>query len=193
VADKEIKSTLEIAMEKIAKLPKLTPEEIREQREKELGPRGKAIANRYLEGTLKETDLETEISLFQEEERDIVRRSLNASLCNAIDLENREQSCRSLSALQVLQQDAGLEEKTRELEKIFTDYLRQQEEGLTELERQERESLRALGISGSAVRPNPEASPESQEKLQVLQQRFRARIEDLRRELLRSVTTSSGS
>jgi hypothetical protein len=93
----------------------------------------------------------------------------------------------------VLQPGANLEEKTGELEKIFTDYLSQQEECLAELERQERESLSALGISGSAVRPNPEESPESQEKLQATQQRFRSRIEDLRRELLRSVTASPGS
>ena len=49
---KPIKSTLELAMEKAAKLPKLTPEEIRERQEREYGPLGRAIAERFLRGEL---------------------------------------------------------------------------------------------------------------------------------------------
>ncbi len=46
----KIKSTLELAMEKAAKLPRLTEEEIRQRREEEYAPRGRAIAALALEG-----------------------------------------------------------------------------------------------------------------------------------------------
>jgi hypothetical protein len=94
VAKKEIKSTLELAMEKVAKMPKLSPEEVRERREREFGPRGRGIARRYLDGALRLTDLEIEICRFQDEDREVVTRTLKSTLCDAIDLEEMDGSRR---------------------------------------------------------------------------------------------------
>jgi hypothetical protein len=189
VAGREIKSTLEIAMEKLAKIPKLTPEEALERREREFALRGRAIANRYLEDALRDTEMEVEICEFQDEEREIVTKALKSSLCDAISPEEMDRSRKALEALLLLEKEAGLEGKAGELEEIHTEYLRQRERVLAEFTELEQERLGQLGISGSAVRPNPEVSPESQQKLQEAQQAFSSRIEDFKRELLQAVAT----
>ncbi len=184
MADKEIKSTLEMAMEKVARLPQLSPEEVHEQREREFGPRGRAIANRYFEGTLQHADLEGEVCRFKDDERDIVRKALKSNLCDAINLEDVDQSRRALEALQELDRGSGLEGKAGELEQLYTDHLRQREGALASFEESGGERLRQLGISGSAVRLNPDFSGELQQELQEIQGVFSSKLERLRRELL---------
>jgi hypothetical protein len=187
---REIKSTLEIAMEKMAKLPRLTPEEIREQKAKEFEPRGRAIAERCLEDVLQPADLEIELAKFQDEERELVWSGLQSTLCEAVALEDMGRSRRALEGLQALRPDAGLEERTRALEAIHAEYLDQRVRTLAEIEKRESEGLRALGISGSAIRPNPEASPEAHQRLEEARQTFGARVEDLRAEISRTVAGS---
>ena len=58
---KQIKSSIELAMEKMAKLPKLTKDEIRERQEKEYAPQGQTLARELLTGVLAETRLEVEL------------------------------------------------------------------------------------------------------------------------------------
>jgi hypothetical protein len=190
VAKKEIKSTLEIAMEKVAKMPKLSPEEVLERREREFGPRGRGIARRYLDGALRLTDLEIEICRFQDEEREVVMRTLKSTLCDAINLEEMDGSRQALEALQVLAKGTGLEDKARELEGIHAEYLRQREQTLAEFEKLQRDRLRQLGISGSAVSPNPEVSRDLQQRLQATHQTFSSRIENFKTGLLQAVDPS---
>jgi hypothetical protein len=186
VAKKEIKSTLEIAMEKVAKMPKLSPEEVLERREREFGPRGRGIARRYLDGALRLTDLEIEIGRFQDEERGVVTRALKSTLCDAIDLEEMDMSRNALEALKVLAKGTGLEDRARELEGIHAEYLRQREQALAEFEEGQKDRLRELGISGSAVRSNPEVSRDLQQRLGEIQQSFSSRIEDLKTGILQA-------
>ncbi len=82
----KIKSTIELAMEKAAKLPRLTEEELRQQQEKEYGPRGRAIGGRFLAGDLAAEDLDAELSRYQGEQGEIVRGAFLASMCQAIDI-----------------------------------------------------------------------------------------------------------
>jgi hypothetical protein len=180
---KEIKSTLEIVMEKVAKLPKLTPEEVQEQRQREFGPRGRAIANRYLEGTLQHAELEAELSRFREDERRIVRRSLQSSLCDAIHLEQVDQSHAALKGLQVLEEGTGLEGRAGELGETYAWHLRKRDQLLAEFEESGQQGLAQLGISGPAIRPNPDVSEDLRHRLQEAQQALSSSIEELRRAL----------
>ena len=61
--EEKIKSALEIAMEKVSDLPELTREEIEEQKEKEYGPVGDAVAKKYLSGTISDGELPPLMSL----------------------------------------------------------------------------------------------------------------------------------
>jgi hypothetical protein len=76
----KIKSTVELAMERAAKLPRLTEEEIRQRRREEYGPRGRAIAQRFLGGELAETDVGAELADHRVEEGEIVREAFLATL-----------------------------------------------------------------------------------------------------------------
>ena len=76
---KKIKSTLELAMEKAAKLPALTAEEIRQRLEREYAPRGRAIAERFMAGDLADTRLDFELEEFRGEPA-VDRQSLIATL-----------------------------------------------------------------------------------------------------------------
>jgi hypothetical protein len=184
VADEEIKSTLEIAMEKAAKLRQQTPEEIREQRKRALEPRGRAIALRYFEGSLEPKDLKAELAGLDDDDRDIVRKVLKSYLCDGIRLGQTEQSQRAIRALRELEHGTALEGRARELETLYVEHVRESEQLLASFEESGRERLRQLGISGSAIRSNPVLDEELRQRLSELEQAFAGRLEQLRQELL---------
>ena len=67
----EIKSAWELAMEKVEKLGKLSPEELRRQKEDKCGSIGQVLAEKYLSGSsLRE--LKTELDKQKGEERELV-------------------------------------------------------------------------------------------------------------------------
>ena len=179
----KIKSTIELAMEKAAKLPRLTQEEIRQQQEKEYAPRGGAIAGRFLSGDIAEEDLEAELSRYQGEQGEIVRRAFLASLCQAIDLEDAEATARVFEGIKVLVHDDQLEETARRSSGILQDYQEQRQREFARTEQAESVILRELGVSGSAIRVNIEQSQGWREKRSELLEEFRPRVDEIKREL----------
>ena len=85
--------------EKAAKLPRLTEEEIRQRREEEYAPRGRAIAELILRGDLPVDRLDVELSRYGGDEGEIVQGAFLTSLCQAIDLENAEAATRAFEGL----------------------------------------------------------------------------------------------
>ncbi len=179
----KIKSTIELAMEKAAKLPRLTKEEIRQQQEKEYAPRGGAIAGRFLAGDIAEEDLEAELSRYQGEQGEIVRRAFLASLCQAIDLEDAEATARVFEGIKALVCDDQLEDTARRSSGILQDYQEQRQREFARTEQAESVTLRELGISGSAIRLNMEQSQGWREKRSELLEGFRPRVDEIKREL----------
>ncbi len=179
----KIKSTIELAMEKAAKLPRLTKEEIRQQQEKEYAPRGGAIAGRFLSGDIAEEDLEAELSRYQGEQGEIVRRAFLASLCQAIDLEDAEATARVFEGIKVLVHDDQLEETARRSSGILQDYQEQRQREFARTEQAESVNLCELGVSGSAIRLNMEQSQGWREKRSELLEEFRPRADEIKREL----------
>jgi hypothetical protein len=180
---RKIKSTLELAMEKAAKLPALTAEEIRQRQEKEYAPRGRAIAERFLAGDLAETRLESELSEYRGEEGKIVRGAFLASMCQVIDLEDAEGTARAFEAVKLLVCDDRLEEASNRLWDVFRDYQEERQREFAVVERAESELLRDLGVSGSAIRLNMEQNRTWLEKRSGLMQRFLPWVEEIKREL----------
>jgi hypothetical protein len=180
---KQIKSSIELAMEKMAKLPKLTKEEIRERQEKEYGPQGQAIARKFLTGALAETKLEVELFKHEDERGDIVRTAFSASLCQAIDIEDAETTAKVLDAVEVLVQGDHLEETAGRLDTILRDYERQKQRELSKIEEAESARVRDLGISGSAIRLNLRENERWQQRRGELQQAFRPKVDEIKQEL----------
>jgi hypothetical protein len=180
---KPIKSTLELAMEKAAKLPRLTKEEIRERHEEEYGPLGRAIAKRFLTGDLAETRLQVELFKHEDEPGEIVRKAFVECMCQSMDLEDAETTTKVLEGTKVLVHDERLEETASHLDEMFRDYERQKQRELATTEEAEIIRVRDLGISGSAIRINPQENEGWRQRLSDLQREFRPEVDEIRREL----------
>jgi len=183
VADKRIKSALEIAMERAASMPGLTQEELAEQKEREYQPRGIAIGRRYLEGALKERDLQTELSKYQGHEGEIVKRAFLLTLNQSIKLESKSTSLRALEGIKVVEPTVGLGEIKRQIEAIFDEFGQQVERKIGQYEALEKERFQKLGISGSAVKPNLEESQAWQVEFKRIRSEHDSRITKLKENL----------
>jgi len=179
----KIKSTIELAMEKAAKLPRLTEEEIRQRREEEYGPRGRAIAELILRGDLSVDRLDAELSRHDGEQGEIVLTAFLTSLCQAIDLEDTEATARAFEGIRAVVGDAHLEEASSRWSGILRDCEEQEQQEFSTMEEAEGGSLRDLGVSGSAIRLNLQQNERWQGERSALLERFRPQVEEIQREL----------
>ena len=179
----KVKSTIELAMEKVAKLPRLTEEELRQQKEKEFAPRGRAIAGRFLAGDLADEDLDSELSRYPEKQSEVVRGAFLASMCEAIDIGEAEATARAFEGIETLVRDDRLQETSSRLRGILQDFQEQRQRELARAEQAEAVILQELGVSGSGIRLNMEQSEGWREKRSELLARFRPKLDELKREL----------
>jgi len=180
----EIKSAREIAEEKASKLGKLSPEEQRKQKEDRCRLIGKMLADNYLSGQ-DMLYLKTELGKYNNEDNDLISRSILHQLIKGIDL-------RKDSMLERISQDiVGLsksEKAAKTIDRIKELFQEQQLSEKTESQKIEscaRETLHQLGISGTAISAiNTRAKEEWKQKLDELAQPFEERLEKLKQDLL---------
>jgi hypothetical protein len=190
---KQIKSSIELAMEKMAKLPKLTEDEIRERREKEYAPQGRKLASELLTGVLAETRLEVELFRQEGEPGRIVQKAFSTALCQAIDLEDAETSTKVCNTIKLLVRDDYLEETASHLDSLdgmLRDYERQKQQELVTIEAAEGARVRDLGVSGSAIRLNPRENEHWRQKWSELQQAFRPQVDEIKQKLSDQLASS---
>ncbi len=178
-----IKSSIELAMEKLAKLPKLTKEEIRERQEREFRPLGQSLARRFLSGALAASRLEVELFKHEGDRGEIVRKAFSEFLCQAIDLEDAATSAKALEAIEALVEDDYPEEKADRLQVVLQDYTRRKQQELATLLEAESACLRDLGISGSAIRLNPRENEAWRQRASELQRASAPEADQLKQEL----------
>jgi len=183
----EMKSAFEKALEKAEKLGKLSPEEMRQQKEKEYTPIGRAIADRYL-GHGHNPILKEEVNRYSGEEKAIVIKAALSTLEEAIGLESDEVAERAIAGILTFRGEekfGGISERIRSLLGEYREVKRQKyEEQKEHIERRERELLHQLRISGSAVGEINLQTSEAWARIsQELFSRFDERLEELKREL----------
>ena len=184
----EMKSAFEKAMERAEKLGKLSPEEMRERKQAEYTPIGRALAERYLGHGQKQVFKE-EANRYSGDEKGIVIRAALLRLGEAIDLGNDELTENALAGMLVFkakEKMGEINEKIRSLLREFREAQQQKYEGEKErIERGEKELLHQLRISGSAVGEINLKASEAWERIsQQLCSRFNERLVDLKGELL---------
>lgn len=185
--DPVIKSAMEIAMEKIARMQKLTPEELTEQQEREYKPRGEAIANKYMGSMLKVADLDIELGRYHGAEREIVKKSILSSLMQSISLEGNEKSQRAIAGMKILAPKVDLEEISTEVSAIFAEFHQEKERKYSIYEAVEQEKLRQLGISGSAVKATLNGNRDWQNGLHETHQTYDLRLTNIKGKLSRHI------
>jgi len=188
--EEKIKSALEIAMEKVSDLPELTREEIEEQKKKEYGPVGDAVAKKYLSGTISDGELPQQLARHSGAQGLIVRHALVSSLCREIRLDNdRETSGRALQGLNLLSSEKSetVERIGHEFWEIVDEFIKNKEEKSRQFEVLAIERFRKIGIAGSAVRPNLNEDAHWKEQLLEIQNVYEPRLADIRIRLMQEL------
>ena len=181
----EIKSAWELAMEKVDKLGKLSPEELRKQKEDKCRSIGQGLAERYL-GGLTLRDLKLELDKHKGDEGELVKAALVSKLTGAIELGEAERLSKvveGISEIDLRNRDV-LVAVTAEIEQLFGEYRKAEQKRRREVETGARAVLHQLRISGSAIGGvNPEVVPEWKSELDEIAQPYRERLNGLKARL----------
>lgn len=187
----EMKSAFEKALERAGRLGKLSPQEIRERKEDEYAPIGRALADRYLKHGYGKI-LEEEADKYAGEEKEIVMKAALSRLVEAIELGNYDTTERAVEGILVLTGEEQVGDIGEQIRSLLAEHRQAEEnkyqEQRGEIERRERELLHRLRISGSAVGEiNLEASETWKELSQELYSQFEQRLDELKGRLLKNV------
>ena len=181
----EIKSAWELAMEKVDKLGKLSPGELRKQKEDKCRSIGQGLAERYL-GGLTLRDLKLELDKHKGAEGELVKAALVSKLTDAIELGEAERLARvveGITEINIKSRDvlAGVR---AEMEQLFGEYREAEQKKRREVETGARAVLHQLRISGSAIGGvNPEVVPEWKSELDEIAQPYRERLNEIKARL----------
>ena len=170
----EIKSAWELAMEKVEKLGKLSPEEVRRQK-----------TEKCLSG-LALRDVRIELDKYKGEERELVRAALASKLIDAIELGDAERLSKVLEGISELNLKSreGLASIRAEIEQLFAECREAEQKKRREVETAARGVLHQLRISGSAIGSvNPEVVPEWKNELDKIALPYREKLGDIKARL----------
>ena len=186
----ELKSAYERAMEKAEKLGQLSPEELRERKKAELAPIGRALADRYLSHGHTRV-LSHDLERFGDEERDVIANAALLRLGEAIEVADRNISQRAIDGVCIICEKGLVGDTVEDIQGLLDEYAQAEEQRFSQhkeqIERQERELLHQLRISGSAVGDiNLEASEAWKRSSLELSSRFNERMETLKAKLMDS-------
>lgn len=148
----EIKSTLDIIMEKAKKFS-VTEEEKQGFKRQELEGRIKGLVQKALDGILVSERFQGEVAGLQEKEKDLVDQILKDEVVARIEVEANGEAL-----LKMLEYAAG--PATSAVREVLADFEKKGEELKDSVRKTLLESFKKKGISGSAVVPNLEADPE---------------------------------
>jgi hypothetical protein len=188
----ELKSALERAMEKTGKLGSLSAEEKKRQGEERLMPMGRALAEKYLlHGHAK--ILTDDIGRFPVAEKYLVNRGALSGLVESIGFdkgitaESLDRVHAGLLALAASDKDS-IEKMIGEIKGLVAEFDAEQQRTLSSeaenIDRVERERLRGIGISGSAVAEiNVKAGAAWRQVVEGIRTRFAERLESLKKKL----------
>ena len=182
----ELKSAWEIAQERANRLGKLSAEEKAQQERQEYRQRGKALAQKWLDGS-QQLDIATELNKHEGEKRDIIKRAAIEHLLGAIELttaQGRDSVKKIIEGISYLETE--LQPEAEEMGRLVQEYEEAEQKMRQELESNYRETMHRLRISGTAVDAiNIEADHKWQITRQRLVESFTPRLDDLKRALLR--------
>ena len=192
--EENLKSAFEIAMEKISGLPELTREDVEEQKKKQFGSVGAAVAKKYLSGTISDEELPLELARHPEAARLIIRDACIAGLCREIRLNNDgEVLSKALKGLKLLapENSNAVERLGNGFREVLNEFAAKREEESRRYGVLAVEKLRKLGISGSAVHPNLNEDADWKGQLRKIESFYEPGLRDMRRRLRRELQSQS--
>jgi len=175
----EIKSTLELAMERTKKIA-ISEKEREEIKRNEILQKVTGLSNRFLEGHIQLNEIMKEIERMEDKTRSLVKERLLSQWINALTLGDEDE--RLLKGIESLKGEemGGMREKFQHL---LSQYQLEKEKAKQEVRAQSLEALKKVGIYGSAVEPNIENDRIWKEKLENLKQIYSSKLKDLKEQL----------
>jgi hypothetical protein len=191
----DIKSAREIALEKMEKLPKATPEELLMWK---YTPEGEKLGSLFL---FKDINLVAEIGSFDQKVRQYVRNGASEVLARNLDLPKgepeRKTNKKAMDGLKLLKNDKVVAENIlNQLRNIFKHYSEQGEQARrgayaqlkTEFEARLRQAMSQQGSSMPNTRIDAEKQPQFQEEWHKVQQQIDSQyirlLNEFRRDLI---------
>ena len=165
----EIKSTLDLVMERTRHLT-LSDEEKQKQRREEGVKRLQGLLQQYADGALSVAQLGTGARRLQDDYDFDASRHMVAEALGRIDPD--QENVQWLALLR----DSGQQETLTIVEAALAEYRADHRRLDTDQGEAARERLAAAGIAGTAVVPNPDAEPAWQQAAAELKDRFKAEI-----------------
>ncbi|MDY7030934.1 MAG: hypothetical protein SVY10_03385 [Thermodesulfobacteriota bacterium] len=145
----EIKSTLELAMERAGKIEVSSEEKERIRKERYIS-KAKGIANRYINGELNIKGLTKELGGLEEFPKDIIEKILFTEFVDAVSLSQNND--RLFEAILMLKQDK-CSRTVDEMKKICLNFGKEKKDQYENLKNKKKTTLDRAKISGDAVDP----------------------------------------
>jgi len=174
----EIKSAIEIAMERTQTL-RLSSEEKERIKAEELQSKAHGLVNRFLEVDLHFRELAKELTKYSSEQRSQVEKIMIADFAAAMDLDrNNERIFQGVEILAPAKK--GLLGKGKVL---IEEYQTQRGKERRKTEKALRHKLETRGITGTAVLPKLEGSGEWAQAMSVFRQPYEEKLKNMKKEL----------
>jgi hypothetical protein len=175
----EIKSTLELAMERTKKIA-ISKEEREEIKRKEISQKVNGLFHRYMEGHLSLHEILKEIERMDEETRTLAREILLFQWIDAFSLNDLDERLfRGIEALK----GKEIDEVREKLYHLLSQCRNEKEKIKEEEKAKSEETLRREGIYGSAVEPNIEGSQHLEKELGNLDHLYEVKLKELKEHL----------
>jgi hypothetical protein len=175
----EIKSTLELALERTKKMA-ISEKEKDEIRQKKLLEKAKGLSHRYREGRAPLSELQKEIERMDEKTSAAVKEFLLSLWNDALSV--KDEGERLIKGIEWLK-NGRIEEVRERFRLLSSQYREEMEKTRHEARTQLEEALKREGIAGSAVVANLEGSPLWKEAVEKLDHLYGEKLEEIRREL----------
>jgi nucleotidyltransferase/DNA polymerase involved in DNA repair len=175
----EIKSTLELAMERTKKLS-ISEKEKEEIKQKEGIQKATSLFHRYREGHLPLHEIQKEMDRMEEKAAKTVKQALLTQWIDALSLNEDDE--RIFKGIEWLKEKESQEVK-QEFLRLLSQYQREKEKVKEEVGVQLTEALRRDGIYGSAIELKIEGSEFWKKEIEKLDSPYRMKLKDLKDQL----------
>jgi hypothetical protein len=175
----EIKSTLELAMERTKKFA-ISEKEKEEIKQKEILQKATSLFHRYREGHLPLNEILKTIEKMEKKTATIVKELLLSQWIDALSLEDDNE--RILRGIESLKQ-RNIDEVKQEFHHLLSQYQSEKEKAKEKARIQCIEALRKDGIYGNAVEPNVEKNDLWAKEREKLDLSYKAKLEQIKEEL----------
>ena len=175
----EIKSTLELALERTKKMA-ISEKEKEEIKQKKLLEKAKALFHRYREGHALLSELRKEIERMDDKTSAAVKDSLLSQWIDALSLKDEDE--RLIKGIEWLK-NGRLEETRERFRHLSSQYREETEKIRQETRTQLVEALKREGIAGSAIEPNVEGDLLWKEAVEKLDHLYGEKLEEIRKRL----------